>query len=99
MEGETKTPRIDQKSFFFLCFLLKIQDIRKSKRPIFEKRSHKNFLGQLLTIFQTSHSTKNLPVATFTYSNIQICWYLIHKTNFLHMEFSTKISLEAKIDT
>ena len=52
--------------FLFLCFLLKIQDIRKSKTPIFEKRSHKNFLDQLLTIFQTSSSTKNLPVATFT---------------------------------
>ena len=67
MEGETEAPRIDQKSFFlFLYFLLKIQDIRKSKTPIFEKRLHKNFLGQLLTIFQTSSSTENLPVATFT---------------------------------
>ena len=100
MEGETEAPRIDQKSFFlFLYFLLKIQDIRKSKTPIFEKRLHKNFLGQLLTIFQTSFSLKNLPVATFAYSNIQSFWYLIHKINFLLMEFSTKISLEEKIDT
>ena len=42
MESETKTARNDQKSS---CFFLKIQDIRKSKTPIFE-----NFLGQLLTI-------------------------------------------------
>ena len=57
MEGETKTPRIDQKSTFFislLFFFLKIQDIRKPKTATFEKGSHKNFLGQVLTIFQTS---------------------------------------------
>ena len=58
MEGETKTARIDQKStsvfYLFVFFFLKIQDIRKSKTPIFERGSHKTFLGQLLTIFQTS---------------------------------------------
>ena len=62
MEGETKTPRINQKStffsFFVFFFFLKIQDTRKSKTPIFEKRSHKFFLGQVLTIFQTSPSTE-----------------------------------------
>ena len=61
MEGETKTPRINQKSTFFLFFVfffLKIQDTRKSKTPIFEKRSHKFFLGQVLAIFQTSPSTE-----------------------------------------
>ena len=52
MEGETQTPRIDQKPTFFISldFFLKIQDIRKPKTPTFEKGSHKNFLG----IFQTS---------------------------------------------
>ena len=56
MEGETKTTRIDQKStFLFLWgYFLKIQDIRKSETPIFERGSHKNVLGQVLTIFQTS---------------------------------------------
>ena len=56
MEGETKTARIDQKStlFYFLFFLQKIQDIRESKTSIFERGSHKNVLGQVLTIFQTS---------------------------------------------
>ena len=40
MEGETKTARIDQKStffYFFVFFLLKIQDIRKPKTAIFER--------------------------------------------------------------
>ena len=58
MEGETKTPRTDdQESTFFVflwVFFLKIQNIRKSKTPIYEKGSHKNFLDQVLTIFQTS---------------------------------------------
>ena len=58
MEGETKTPRTDdQESTFFVFlwfFFLKIQNIRKSKTPIYEKGSHKNFLDQVLTIFQTS---------------------------------------------
>ena len=57
MEGETKTPRIDQKStifFYFFVFFLKTQDLRKSKTPIFEKELRKNFLGQVLTNFQTS---------------------------------------------
>ena len=58
MEGETKTPRNDdQESTFFVflwVFFLKIQNIRKSKTPIYEKGSHKNFLDQVLTIFQTS---------------------------------------------
>ena len=61
MEGETKTPRINQKSTFFsffVFFFLKIQDTRKSKTPIFEKRSHKFFLGQVLAIFQTSPSNE-----------------------------------------
>ena len=40
--------------FYFFVLFLKIQDIRKSKTPIFERRSHKKFLGQVLTIFQTS---------------------------------------------
>ena len=59
MEGEAKTVRTDQKSIFFisLFFFLKIQNIRKSKTPIFERGSHKNFLGQVLTIFQTSPLT------------------------------------------
>ena len=58
MEGETKTARIDQIStfFYFFVFLLKIQDISKSKTPIFERGSHKHFLGQVLTILQTSPS-------------------------------------------
>ena len=39
MEGETKTARIDQKStfFFLFVFFLKIQDIKNSKTPIFER--------------------------------------------------------------
>ena len=54
MESKTKTARIDQKSTFFISFFfLKIQDIRKSKTPIFERGEHKNFLDQVLTIFQT----------------------------------------------
>ena len=54
--SETKTARIDQKSIFiyFFVFFLKIQDIKKSKTQIFERGSHKTFLGQLLTILQTS---------------------------------------------
>ena len=59
MVGETKTARIDQKSTFFISlFFLKIQDIRKQKTPIFERGSHKYFLGQVLTIFQTSPTEK-----------------------------------------
>ena len=55
MEGKTKTARIDQKPTFFisLFFFLKIQDIRKSKTPIFERKSQKTFLGLVLTILQT----------------------------------------------
>ena len=55
MEGKTKTAIIDQKSnfFLFLCFFLKIQDIRKSKTPILKRGWHKNVLGQVLTILQT----------------------------------------------
>ena len=59
MEGEIKTARIEQKStffFYFFGFFLEIQDIRKSKTPIFERGSHKMFLGQALPIFQTSPS-------------------------------------------
>ena len=40
MGGETKTAKIDQKSTFFylfVFFLLKMQGIRKSKTPNFEK--------------------------------------------------------------
>ena len=44
----------NQHFFYFFVFFLKIQDIRKSKTPIFEKGSHKIFLGPVLTIFQTS---------------------------------------------
>ena len=54
MEGETKTARIDQKLTFLISFFFsKIQNIRKSKIPIFERVSHKKFLGPVLTIFQT----------------------------------------------
>ena len=41
-------------------FFLKIQDMRRSKTPIFEKGSHKTFLGQVLTIFQTSLGRQNI---------------------------------------
>ena len=44
----------NQLFYYFFVFFLKIQDIRKSKTPIFERGSHKKFLGQELTIFQTS---------------------------------------------
>ena len=56
MEGEIKTAGIEQKSTLFISlnFLKKIQDIRKPKAPIFETGKHENFLGQVLTIFQTS---------------------------------------------
>ena len=55
LEGETKTARVDKKSTFFCFFVFfpKIQDLRKSKTPIFESGYHKNFWGQVLTIFQT----------------------------------------------
>ena len=56
MEGEAKTARIYQKSTFFfisLFFFLNIQDITKSKAPIFKRGYYKDFLVQLLTIFQT----------------------------------------------
>ena len=43
----------NQHFFYFFVFFLKIQDIRKSKTPIFERGYHKNFWGQVLTIFQT----------------------------------------------
>ena len=43
----------NQHFFYFFVFFLKIQDIRKSKTPIFERWEHKNFLDQVLTIFQT----------------------------------------------
>ena len=57
MGGKTKTPRTDQKS---TIFFLKIQDMRRSKTPSFEKGSHKTFLGQVLTIFQTSLGRQNI---------------------------------------
>ena len=39
--------------FLFLCsFSLKIQDITKSKAPIFKREQHKIFLGQVLSNFQ-----------------------------------------------
>ena len=55
-EGKTKTARINQKTNFliFLFFFLKIQDLRKPKTSSFERGEHKNFLGQVLTIFQIS---------------------------------------------
>ena len=59
MGSEIKIARIDQETTFcfFLCFFfLKIQDIRKSKIPIFEKGLHQLFLDQVLTIFQTAAS-------------------------------------------
>ena len=43
----------NQLFFYFFEFFLKIQDIRKSKTPIFERGYHKNILGQVFTIFQT----------------------------------------------
>ena len=56
MEGKTKTARIGQKStflsFFVVFFLLKIQDIRKSKTPISERGSHKKFLVKCLPFFK-----------------------------------------------
>ena len=39
--------------FYFFVFSLKIQDVRKSKTPIFDRELHKKFLGQVLTIFQS----------------------------------------------
>ena len=59
MQGGTKTTRIDQKSTFSisLFFFLKIQDITKPKTPIFQRGERKHFLGQVLTIFQTSPTT------------------------------------------
>ena len=52
MEDETKTPKLTKNVLFFisLVFFLKIQDIRKSKTPIFEKGLHENLSGQVLTI-------------------------------------------------
>ena len=44
----------NQLFFSFLCFFfLNIQDITKSKAPIFKRGYYKDFLVQLLTIFQT----------------------------------------------
>ena len=60
-KAKQKHRELTKNQLFFLSlffFFLKIQDTRKSKTPIFEKRSHKFFLGQVLTIFQTSPSTE-----------------------------------------
>ena len=48
--------------FHFFVFFLKIQDIRKSKTPFFKRGLHKNFLGQVLTIFQTSPMIEFSPI-------------------------------------
>ena len=56
MEDKTKTPKIDQKSSFFisLFFFSKNSGYKEPKTQIFEKGSHKNVLDQVLTIFRTS---------------------------------------------
>ena len=70
-KAKHKQQKLTKKSTFFisLLFFLNIQDIRKSKTPILEKESHKNFLGQMLTIFQTRPSVSlaflKVPVSKF----------------------------------
>ena len=52
-KGKQKQRELTKNQLFFISlFFLKIQDIRKSKTPVFERGERKNFLGQVLTIFQ-----------------------------------------------
>ena len=53
---------------FYLVFFLKIQDIRKSKTPTFERGQRNNFLGQVLTIFQTGPNTYSCEVCNYFWS-------------------------------
>ena len=83
MEGETKTAKIDQKPTFFIFsfFSLKIQNIRKSKILIFERRYHKYFLGQMLTILQRS-----LQIVVELWNNADLqnkinSWFMLFKSN------------------
>ena len=79
MEGERKAARIDQKStfFYFFVFFLKILDIRKPKTPIFERGYHKTFLGQVLTIFQTSPNKFTIALRTH-FVKEHLRWLLLH---------------------
>ena len=52
-KGKQKQRELTKNQLFFISlFFLKIQDIRKSKTPVFERGERKKFLGQVLTIFQ-----------------------------------------------
>ena len=75
MGSEMKIARIDQKTTFcfFLCFFfLKIQDIRKSKIPIFEKGLHQLFLDQVLTIFQTAASLMSQMEISYQHHHVSL---------------------------
>ena len=56
MEGEIKKARIDQKStlFFLSLFFPKYSGYKETQNTYFCKAIASNFLGQVLTIFQTS---------------------------------------------
>ena len=90
MECETKTARIDQKSTFLcLFFFLKIQNRRKPKTPIFERGQHKNFLGQVLTIFQTSPNMKRNGSQKRLYQYVKsvVIIFLLNFTLCFHLFF------------
>ena len=55
MEGEIKKARIDQKStlFFISLFFPKYSGYKETQNTYFCKAIASNFLGQVLTIFQT----------------------------------------------
>ena len=66
--------------FYFFVFFSKNSGYKKIKNTNFERRSHKSFLGQVLTIFQTSPLTNNF-VEKLYLVNYELC-VVINNTHF-----------------
>ena len=73
----------NQLFFYFFDFFLKIQDIRKSKTLIFERRQHKDLWGQVLTIFQTGPNiVLYFPLITLTVTHLALVLSFLFQSTF-----------------
>ena len=96
----------NQHFFYFFVFFLKIQDIKKSKTPIFERGEHKIFLDQVLTIFQTGPHMPQFRLSPCTNklnflirislqnmnASVENCGFFTFTKKFLTLEFLRTVS-------
>ena len=73
----------NQLFFYFFDFFLKIQDIRKSKTLIFERRQHKDLWDQVLTIFQTGPNiVLYFPLINLTVTHLALVLSFLFQSTF-----------------